>query len=195
MAKKINGDFEITRNPPVHPYILNPEEVKKQDAFFAARGIPGLLAQGIEEYITRKTGKPWDDLVTIERLRRAVVAQKDDYWKPAHKRSLRYTKAYSVIGYLAYHFPVYVMQTEYLLMMLAREGLLKKTMTILDVGTGPGLSRSPLQISIPGLKTPAQPSGPWRDQKNTSRRSRTSGMPLSPGEEGFPSNLPLKPIL
>jgi hypothetical protein len=44
-----------------------------------------------------------------------------------------------VIGYLAYHFPVYVMQTEYLLMKLAREGLLKKTMTILDAGTGPGV--------------------------------------------------------
>jgi hypothetical protein len=31
------------------------------------------------------------------------------------------------------------MQTEYLIMMLARENLLKKNMTILDVGTGPGV--------------------------------------------------------
>jgi SAM-dependent methyltransferase len=138
-AKKIKGDVEITRIPPVQPYAMNAEERKRQDTFFTARSIPDLLAKSIEEYITRKTGKPWDDPVTIERLRRAIVAQKDDYWKPAHKRSLRYTKAYSVIGYLAYHFPVYVMQTEYLLMMLAREGLLKKTMTVLDVGTGPGV--------------------------------------------------------
>ncbi len=139
MAKKIKGDVEITRILPAQPYVMNPEERKRQDAFFTARSIPDLLAKSIEEYISRKTGKPWDDPVTIERLRRAIVAQKDDYWKPAHKRSLRYTKAYSVIGYLAYHFPVYVMQTEYLLMMLAREGLLKKSMTILDAGTGPGV--------------------------------------------------------
>jgi len=31
------------------------------------------------------------------------------------------------------------MQTEYLLMMLARDGLLKKSMNILDIGTGPGV--------------------------------------------------------
>src|SRR5512135_183749 len=128
-AKKINGDVEITRIPPAQPYVLTPEECERQEAFFTGRRIPDLLAQSIEEYITRKTGKPWDDPVIIERLRKAIVAQKDDYWKPAHKRSLRYTKAYSVIGYLAYHFPVYVMQTEYLLRLLAREGLLKKTMT------------------------------------------------------------------
>jgi len=84
-------------------------------------------------------GKDWTDPVIIERLRRAIVAQKDDYWKPQHKRSLQYTKGYSVLGYLAYHFPVYFMQTEYLLATLVREGLLKKSMTILDVGTGPGV--------------------------------------------------------
>jgi len=67
------------------------------------------------------------------------VAQKDDYWKPEEKRSLRYTKAYNVLGYLAYHFPVYFMQTEHLLAMLARDGLLKKSMTVLDIGTGPGV--------------------------------------------------------
>ncbi len=139
VARKVKGDFEITRIPIAQPYILNQEEFKRQDAFFTARRVPELLMRGIEDYITHKTGKKWDDPVTIERLRRAIVAQKDDYWKPAHKRSLHYTKAYNVFGYLAYHFPVYVMQTEYLLMMLAREGLLKKTMTILDVGTGPGV--------------------------------------------------------
>jgi hypothetical protein len=138
-AEKIKGDIKIIRIPPTQPYVLNPEELRRHDLFFTARSIPDFLSQGIEEYITRKTGKPWDDPVTIERLRRAIVAQKDDYWKPAHKRSLHYTKAYNVFGYLAYHFPVYFMQTEHLLMMLAREGLLKKTMTILDVGTGPGV--------------------------------------------------------
>ena len=91
-AKKTGSDFEITRIRPAQPYFLNQEESKRQDAFFAAGMIPDVLAQSIEQYITKKVGKEWNDPVIIERLRRAIVAQKDDYWKPAHKRSLQYTK-------------------------------------------------------------------------------------------------------
>jgi len=124
-----------------HPpaYRPGPEEEKRIAAFFAARALPPALEQGIEQYITKKVGKEWNDPVILERLRKAIVAQKDDYWKPVQKRSLQYTKAYSVLGYLAYHFPVYFIQTEHLLAMLARDGLLKKSMTVLDIGTGPGV--------------------------------------------------------
>ncbi len=139
MAKKIDDDFEISRIPPTRPYLLNQQEIKRQNAFFAESSIPHVLAQSIEQYITKKTGREWDDPVIIERIRRAIVAQKDEYWKPVQKRSLQYTKGYSVLGYLAYHFPVYFMQTEYLLMMLARDRLLKTSMDILDIGTGPGV--------------------------------------------------------
>ena len=125
---------------PIHPaYLLSPDEEKRLSAFFAAGTLPAVLGQATEQYITKKVGKDWHDPVILDRLRRAIVAQKDDYWKPVQKRSLQYTKAYSVLGYLAYHFPVYFMQTEHLLAMLARDGLLKKSMTILDIGTGPGV--------------------------------------------------------
>jgi hypothetical protein len=124
---------------PPPAYLLNPEEEKRLSAFFAARALPPALGQAVEQYITKKVGKDWHDPVILDRLRRAIVAQKDDYWKPVQKRSLQYTKAYSVLGYLAYHFPVYFLQTEHLLAMLARDGLLKKSMTILDFGTGPGV--------------------------------------------------------
>jgi len=139
MAKKGKGDFEISRIPPAQPYLMNQEELERQQHFFTKRELPGSLAQSIEQYITKKVGKDWNDPVIIERLRRAIVSQKDDYWKPSHKRSLHYIKGYSVLGYLAYHFPVYFFQTGHLLLMLARDGLLKKNMTILDVGTGPGV--------------------------------------------------------
>jgi hypothetical protein len=139
MAKKGKGDFEISRIPPAQPYLMNQEELERQQHFFTKRELPGSLAQSIEKYITKKVGKDWNDPVIIERLRKAIVAQKDDYWKPSHKRSLQYIKGYSVLGYLAYHFPVYFIQTGHLLLMLARDGLLKKSMTILDVGTGPGV--------------------------------------------------------
>ena len=120
-------------------YALSEAETRRLDGFFSGFRIPEQLERSIEEYITRKAGKSWDDPATLERLRRAIVAQKDDYWKPTHQRSLKYTKGYSVLGYLAYHFPVYYMQTERLLAMLARDGLLKNPMTILDIGTGPGV--------------------------------------------------------
>ena len=119
--------------------MMNPEETERLSRFFAGRSLSRVLETAIEEYITKKVGKNWDDPVIIDRLRKAIVAQKDDYWRPAHQRSLKYTKGYSVLSYLAYHFPVYFMQTEHLLAMLAREGLLKESMTILDVGTGPGV--------------------------------------------------------
>jgi SAM-dependent methyltransferase len=139
MAKKGKSDVEIIRVPHAQPYLLNQEELRRQQQFFAEGEMPGPLAHGIEQYITKKVGKDWNDPVIIQRLRRAIVAQKDDYWKPSHKRSLQYIKGYSVLGYLSYHFPVYFFQTGHLLIKLARDGLLKKNMTILDVGTGPGV--------------------------------------------------------
>ena len=139
IAKKVDGDYEISHPLPPRPYPLNREEEKRITAFFDESTFPPVLERAIEQYITKKTGKDWTDPVILERLRRAIVAQKDDYWKPTHKRALQYTKGYSVLGYLAYHFPVYFMQTQHLLALLARDGLLKKEMTILDVGTGPGV--------------------------------------------------------
>jgi hypothetical protein len=124
-------------SPPA--YILNPEEEKRLSGFLAGGVLPPVLEQAVEEYIERKTGKDRNDPIVLDRLRRAIRGQKDDYWKPAAQRRLQYTKGYSVLGYLAYHFPVYFMQTEHLLAMLARDGLFKKEMVIVDIGTGPGV--------------------------------------------------------
>jgi len=138
-ARRKGYDYRITRHAPLEPYCLDEDETERLTRFFAMKALPSLLQECIEAFISRKVGRPWDDPVILDRLRRAITAQKDDYWRPLEKRSLRYTKGYSVLGYLAYHFPVYFIQTEYLLAMLARDGLLKKSMTILDIGTGPGV--------------------------------------------------------
>ena len=139
LAKKSGGDYEISRLMPAEKFVLNEAELEKQQAFFAGRRLPPAIERSIEQYIVQKTGKEQNDPVVLDRLRKGIAAQKSDYWKPTHLRSLKYTKAYSVLGYLAYHFPVYFIQTEHLLTMLAREGLLKSSMTILDAGTGPGV--------------------------------------------------------
>lgn len=132
------------QNPAPEPisaetYLLSGSETARLSAFFEMRQVPDCLQDAIGRYLAKKTGKDLQDPVMLDRLRRAIVAQKDDYWKPQQKRSLQYTKGYSVLGYLAYHFPVYFLQTGHLLAMLARDGLLKKRMTILDAGTGPGV--------------------------------------------------------
>ncbi|MCK9580639.1 MAG: class I SAM-dependent methyltransferase [Methanoregula sp.] len=120
-------------------YTFSTSETARINAFFDARQLPDCLQKSIGNYIAKKTSKELSDPVMLDRLRNAIVAQKDDYWKPQRMRSLQYTKGYSVLGYLAYHFPVYFMQTEHILAMLAGDGLLKKKMTILDIGTGPGV--------------------------------------------------------
>jgi hypothetical protein len=138
-ATKTDGDYEITRMAETAPYMLSGQEKDRIDSFFAARRIPPALERAVEEYITRKVQKPWDDPVILERLRRAVVAQKDDFWREQKKRPPAYTKGYHVLGYLAYHAPVYFFQFEHLLSTLASAGLLKPVMTVLDAGTGPGV--------------------------------------------------------
>jgi len=138
-AQKTGEDYTISRLLPSPPYILNAAEEKRLDAYLSLGSMPSVLETAIEQYIAGKTGKDWSDPVILERLRRAIVAQKNDYWKPAGRRSLQYTKGYAVLGYLAYHFPVYFMQARHLLAQLARDGLLKQEMTILDLGTGPGV--------------------------------------------------------
>jgi SAM-dependent methyltransferase len=138
-AKKTGNDYTISRKTAEESMAINLEEAGRQDSFFASRRLPPELETAIEQYIVKKTGKELTDPVMLDRLRKAIVFQKSDYWKPTHQRSLQYTKAYSVLGYLAYHFPVYFIQAEHLLAMLARDGLLKEKMTILDAGTGPGV--------------------------------------------------------
>jgi SAM-dependent methyltransferase len=105
----------------------------------AADGLSACLQDAIEAYTVKKVGRDWRDPAIMDRIRHAIVAQKDAYWKPQARRTVKYSSGYSVLGYLAYHFPVYFIQTEHLLGMLARDGLIRERMTILDVGTGPGV--------------------------------------------------------
>ena len=136
---KTGGDYQVRRSVPAPAYPLNASEEELVGNYLGDRSLPPAIEEAIAGYIAKKTGKDRDDPVVLGRLRQAIVAQKDDYWKPTRERALRYTKGYSVLGYLAYHFPVYFMQTRHLLAELARDGLLKREMTVLDLGSGPGV--------------------------------------------------------
>jgi len=109
---------------------------ERQLAFFEAPEVPDYIQRIVESYIEKKTGKPWDDPVVLDRMRNAILAQKSRYWK---EKRVSYRKAYQVLGYLAYHAPVYLVQFEHILWQVINQGLAKPRMRILDLGTGPGV--------------------------------------------------------
>jgi SAM-dependent methyltransferase len=115
------------------------EELERLEQSLRSLAVPAPLQRLIESYIEKKTGKPWDDPAVLERIRAAIVAQKSAYWREGAQREIRYRTGYSVLAYLSYQMPVFFAQFQHLLLLLARDGLLKEPMTILDVGSGPGV--------------------------------------------------------
>jgi len=109
---------------------------ERQLAFFEKPEVPDYIQRTVEAYIEKKTGKPWDDPVVLDRMRNAILAQKSRYWK---EKRVSYRKAYQILGYLAYHAPVYLVQFEHILWQVVNQGLAKPRMRILDLGTGPGV--------------------------------------------------------
>ncbi|WP_407356427.1 small ribosomal subunit Rsm22 family protein [Methanolobus sp. WCC5] len=133
-----DGDFRIVRADPCRKLELSDEEKQKNELFFDSAGVSRKLERLIEQYIEKKTAKSWDDTLVLEKVRKAIQSQKASYWKEGNSRAISYEKGYSILGYLAYQFPVYFVQFQYLLYELAKDGLLKTRMKILDVGSGPG---------------------------------------------------------
>lgn len=109
---------------------------ERQLAFFEKPEIPDYLQHLVEAYIEKKTGKAPDDPVVLDRIANAILVQKSQYWK---ERQVSYRKAYPVLGYLAYHAPVYLVQFEHIFWQVVTRGLAKPHMRILDLGTGPGV--------------------------------------------------------
>ena len=99
--------------------------------------IPSRLGRLIEEYIRIKTGKKVIDQKTLEKIRQSVIAQKSGYWKP--EPIGKYVKGYDVFAYLAYQAPGYLIQFRYILKKLERDGMLTDDISLLDLGTGPGI--------------------------------------------------------
>jgi SAM-dependent methyltransferase len=115
------------------------EELDRLEQSLRSLTVPASLQRLIESYIEKKTGKPWDDPAVLERIRAAIIAQKSAYWREGAQREIRYRTGYSVLAYLGYQMPVFFAQFQHLLLLLARDGLLKENITILDVGSGPGV--------------------------------------------------------
>ncbi|WP_340818306.1 small ribosomal subunit Rsm22 family protein [Methanolobus sp. WCC4] len=132
------NDYRIIRAASRKQIELSGDEIKKNDLFFSSPGVSRKMERLIEQYIEKKTSKKWDDPFVLEKIRKAIRNQKNSYWKEGKARNISYGKGYDVLGYLAYQFPVYFVQFQYLLYDMAKEGLLRDRMKILDIGSGPG---------------------------------------------------------
>ncbi len=136
-SEKIGADYSMGRIGIADTLQLTGEEHRRILAALGSRQFPEELQDRIQQYIAKKVGKSLLDPVVLERIRRAIVAQKSEYWKES--KGITYRKGYSVFGYLVYHAPVYYTQFQHILLQMAEGGLFKTRMRILDVGTGPGV--------------------------------------------------------
>jgi SAM-dependent methyltransferase len=121
----------------------------------SGRKVDPEIQTAIEAYIRTKTGKSWKDPLTLDRIREAIIGQKETYWKEGDDRVIRYKTAYSIFAYLAYQFPTYFIQMRHLIRELMKDGLLPGRMAVLDVGSGPGtvtLALHSLLSEMPGCQ-------------------------------------------
>lgn len=121
------------------PLGISPGGERRLQELFRTRAVPDSLQRLVEGYLSRKTGKPWDDAVVVDRIRSAIRAQKGEYWREGSARRISYRAGYRVMAYLAYQFPVSFFQTLHLFQDLVRAGLVPAHLRVLDVGTGPGV--------------------------------------------------------
>ncbi len=130
-------DYVICRRPAAATSLtISDAGRERQIAFFKDPAVPDFIQRLVEAYIERKTTKRWDDPVVLDRMRNAILVQKRKYWRG---EQVRYQKAYSVLGYLAYQAPVYLVQFEHIFWEIIEQGLAKPHMRVLDLGTGPGV--------------------------------------------------------
>lgn len=136
LAIRPAGDDYVIGRHGAGPLAVEDAGRERQLAFFRNPGVPEYIQQLVESYIEKKTSKPWDDPAVLDRMANAILVQKSQYWK---EKQVSYRKAYPVLGYLAYHAPVYLVQFEHIFWQIISRGLAKPHMRILDVGTGPGV--------------------------------------------------------
>jgi SAM-dependent methyltransferase len=136
------------------PFTPDERDLSKTENRLAGGEFPEDIQRLIEEYIGMKTGKPWDNPVTLQRIRASVMQQKSQYWRGGEDRRIGYRKGYAVFAYLAYQSPVTYFQFSHLFLRLVRQGLVPERIRILDAGAGPGiipLALSGLLQDLPGL--------------------------------------------
>ncbi len=138
-ARRNGNDVIISRAPGQRRHPRPRPDKAHVERLPPSPALPAGLERLVEEYISMRAGREWQSPELIGHMRKAVVVQKNRFWRSGNQRRISYQDPYSVFAYLAYHFPVYFIQSGHLLAMLDEKGLLGKKIRVLDIGTGPGV--------------------------------------------------------
>ncbi|HJJ46828.1 MAG TPA: class I SAM-dependent methyltransferase [Methanocorpusculum sp.] len=123
---------------PENPRYIPTAEEKKNFAFLLTKRSIPQLERITTNYIEKITGKKWNDETILEKIRDAVLSQKESYWKEGEKRTIAYRGAYSILSYMVYQMPGYVHEVTEFFGRLIIAGLIRKKIRALDVGSGVG---------------------------------------------------------
>ncbi len=122
LRERDDGTFVPVDDDPVAPPGWEPTE------------FPERYAVAVEDLLVGEFGADWHTGESGDRLREAIRRLKTDYF---YGNDVRYDRV-AALGYAIYHLPDYYAAIGYVLDDLAENGLLDRTLRVLDVGAGVG---------------------------------------------------------
>jgi SAM-dependent methyltransferase len=122
LREREDGAFEPVPEEPV------------PDPDWAPTAFPEEYSFALEDLLVREFGANWHRGESGEELREAVRRLKDDY---LYGNDVAYDRV-AALGYAVYHLPAYYATVGYVLDDLVENGLLDRTLRVLDVGAGVG---------------------------------------------------------
>ena len=122
LRERDDGSFEPVAEGPISP----PE--------WAPKRLPDAYSVALEDLLVGEFGANWHRGDSGDELREAVRRLKTDY---LYENDVEYDRI-AALGYAIYHLPAYYATIGYVLDDLAENGLLDRTLRVLDVGAGVG---------------------------------------------------------
>ncbi|ELZ40042.1 methyltransferase type 12 [Halorubrum californiense DSM 19288] len=122
LREREDGAFVPVEETPVDPPRWEPESLPEAYAF------------AVEDLLVREYGANWHRGESGDALRERVRRLKTDY---LYENEVEYDRV-AALGYAIYHLPAYYATVGYVLDDLTENGLLDRTLRVLDVGAGVG---------------------------------------------------------
>jgi SAM-dependent methyltransferase len=122
LRERDDGSFEPVPEGPI------------PDPDWAPTALPDEYSFAVEDLLVAEFGANWHRGDSGERLREAVRRLKTDY---LYENDVEYDRV-AALGYAIYHLPAYYATIGYVLDDLVENGLLDRTLRVLDVGAGVG---------------------------------------------------------
>ncbi|NHN49573.1 class I SAM-dependent methyltransferase [Halostella sp. JP-L12] len=122
LVEREDGTFVPVDDEPARP------------AFHGVTSFPDAYARELEDLLVERYGAGWPEGESGDALRETIRKLKDAYYR---QHPVEYD-AEAALAYAVYHLPDYYAAVQYVLAELAEEGLLPRTLRVLDVGAGVG---------------------------------------------------------